>query len=687
MISEIKLRLGKSRLNRTRAPKLEYVVAFVLNVVFYIFQTWPVSLHPMTSISGSQGDATGSIYDMWVANRLGHLVTDTYLNPYLGSPFGVKYPGSMNYSAALVVLPAQLIARITNELFAFNVLIFLGLTLPGFVTYVFFRRRGKTGPIAAFGALSFTLFPFHLIAGAGWTTLAQTWVIPLAMIAVDNFRSSPTWRSFWLVGAATFISIITNGYLGLMTVVTVVTCLAFDLFTASPRRWIASQFRRRQVKISFGLGLGIVGLVVPKALEVIRGTVHREAIELTTYGLRVTELVRPGPFRRFFTHMYDNVLLRDGHGSNLAELSQYVGYLTLLLALVGLLFKIRRREMTELSRNLLLLLILMWFAMSQGVAVLGKSLPVPAELIMKIAPVWRVYSRFGVVIMFVLVILAADGLDATSQLRMPNLLRHSVIGIASVVTIIDLAIVVPGGYSKFVTPEYVKYLSHKSGTVAMYPLSGYDDFLIYERRFWQRETELPTINGDHATDDFLISQGLQDYRARDAGSRLGALDVRWVVVDRFRLEDGTKWMPMDPALVEVWRDSKVSIFENRAKTVGALAWLSDGAFSMENVGLENAGNWIGARATISLVGPTNACVELTLHTSPYGIRDPLRIETNENVLTSTGTIKISTRLMGHAGEIDLTSPSGTTNIAGPDTRDVSYFVEIDDVTVTHTCDG
>ena len=659
----------------------------VLSFLFSVFQTWPVILHPMTSISGSQGDATGSIYDMWIANKFGHLLTETFVNPLSGWPFGVKFPGSMNYSAALVVLPAQMISRLSNELFAFNVLIFMGLALPGFVTYIFFRRRGYKAAIAAFGSLSFTLFPFHLIAGAGWTTLAQTWVIPLAMIAVDNFRFSPSWRSFWMVGAATFISIITNGYLGLMTAVTVVTCLFFDLFTWAPRRWVTSQLRRRQVKIALGLAVGTAAIVLPKALEVIRGTVHREAIELTTYGLRITELVRPGPYRRFFTHVYDSVLLRDGHGSNMAELSQYVGYSTLVLASLGLLFRIRRRETTELSRNLILLGVLVWFAMSQGVVILGVQLPVPAQLIMKIAPVWRVYSRFGVVIMFVLVILATDGLDSVSRVRMPRLLRYSVVGVACLVTTVDLAIVVPGGYSKFVTPEYVKYLSHRSGAVAMYPLSGYDDFLIYERRFWQRETALPTINGDHATDDFLTSQGLQDYRARDAGSRLAALDVRWVVVDRFRLEDEAKWMPTDPSLVEVWRDSKVSILENRSKEASALAWFSEGAFGPENVGSENAGNWIGARATISLVGPAQACVELTLRTSPYGQQDPLRVESNVGVFDATGTFKVSTRLKGNAGEIDLTSPTGTTNIAGSDTRDVSYFVEIEDVTVTQSCVG
>src|SRR5439155_5732919 len=151
---------------------------------------------------------------------------------------------------------------------------------------------------------------------------------------------NPTWIRLGLVGAATLACWLTSGYFGGMAVITAIAS-SFGAALGAPRR-------RALLLAGGAIGAALIasGLVAigSYASGANAGAgIHREPDALTPYGLRPLELVVPAPNHLVFN--LDSFWRRHMHGSpNFTEISNYLGLLTIALAIVWLVVVLRRRN-------------------------------------------------------------------------------------------------------------------------------------------------------------------------------------------------------------------------------------------------------------------------------------------------------------------------------------------------------
>src|SRR5205823_4363174 len=117
--------------------------------------------------------------------------------------------------------------------------------------------------------------------------------------------------------------------------------------------------------------------------------IHREASDLTNLGLRPIELVVPAARHLVFGGGLDSFWARHSHGSNTTEISNYLGLLTLALAVAWIMVAVRRRVALRESRILeatagllVAFLIGLLFALPSPLA----GVAMPSKLLWKVLP-------------------------------------------------------------------------------------------------------------------------------------------------------------------------------------------------------------------------------------------------------------------------------------------------------------
>jgi hypothetical protein len=196
----------------------------------------------------------------------------------------------------------------------------------------------------------------------------------------------------------------------------------------------------------------------------------------------------------------DSFWQAHSHGSNSTELSNYLGLLTIALALGWLVVAFRRRaSISETQRVATAGLVAVFvagllFALPSPVSVFGHDVWMPSRLLWEALPAFRVISRWDPLLMTALLPLAALGLQTASKAlaRRGQAPAVAAVGAAMVLSFVELSIhpAEPRFRTVPTPPEYSAIDRTPPGIVAEYPLGQSD---IY--RFWQRKYGRPLVNG------------------------------------------------------------------------------------------------------------------------------------------------------------------------------------------------
>ena len=283
------------------------------------------------------------------------------------------------------------------------------------------------------------------------------------------------------------------------------------------------------IAMSLGVFLAVVVLVLA-----LRGSVERQLSDLDVYGLRLDELVRPTALNTFSSDWIKPISPESQHGSNTTEIAQFVGWSTIVLAIVG--FGSPRSRLREARQWILSLAGMglgLFFAMSH--AVFLGLVPAPGRILHEFAPFFRVYSRFGVVVYLFLLLAAAHGVSVLIRGR-ERVRQSAIVGALCALTFVELWAPLPGRSTVIERPEFTRSVSDESDpVVAMYPIVRSDDGYFYSQLlsalYLPEGTQL--VNGG-PTDDF--SEGLRDQiRSLNTDATWSDLDdplVDYVVVDK-----------------------------------------------------------------------------------------------------------------------------------------------------------
>jgi len=486
---------------RASASFGETAVVLVGTTLFVCALFWRLVEHLSSTIAGDRGsDATGSVSWFWRTQHEGgfHLLGITH-HTLTGAPFGWDQTNALNIQVALAYYPTYLAAQVIGSVAAFNLTTLAGYVLSGATMFLLVRYVGVGRLVSAWAALVYVVFPWHM-ARIEHASLLHIEVLALLVISLVAVTRQPSWLRFGFVAAANLACWIMSGYFGPMAAITTVAFAVGAGLTT--RRW------RRAASVVLGaIGCALLTPALFAIAAVVSGTnagagLNRAASDLSYYGLRPRELVIPAAHNLLLGGRLDTFWHEHKHGSNLTEVTNYLGLLTIGLAIAWVVFAIRRRR--EISKRITLatgglvaaFVVGFAFAVPSPILLFGHHVWMPARLLWEVVPALRVQSRWDALLMTALVPLAALGLQAAAHAlaRRPGWRNASiaVVIVAMVVSFFELAIHPAQAHFRTVPvpPEYQAVKRTPPGILAEYPL-GYSD--IYN--LWQSQHGRPILNG------------------------------------------------------------------------------------------------------------------------------------------------------------------------------------------------
>lgn len=484
---------------RIRAALPEAMLVLLGTSAFVCVLFWPVVAHLGSTIVGDLGsDATGSVAWFWEAGHESgfHLLGSTH-HTLTGAPFGWTETNALELQVLLPYYPTYLAAKLVGAIAAFNLVTLAGYVLSGSTMYLLVRYLGCARLVSAWAALVFIVFPWHL-ARAEHASLLHLEILALLMLSLVSAALRPSWPRFALVGAANIACWMTSGYFGPMAAVTTV---AFAVAAA-----LISN--RRQGTLLVGstaaalVAPGLIGIAAVASGTNAGAGLHRVVGDLSIFGLRPIELVVPAARNLVLGGRLDSFWNGHAHGSNRTEITNYLGLLTLVLAIIWLVVAFRRRRsLSQKERVATIGLVAAFvvglaFAAPSPILLFGHEVLMPSRLLWALVPAFRVTSRWDALLMTALLPLAAFGLQVVSRKLArpgwPRAIPVAVVCAAMVVSFLELTI--HPAQDRFRTdpppPEYGAVEHTPRGILAEYPL-GYSD--IY--RLWQSLHGRPLLNG------------------------------------------------------------------------------------------------------------------------------------------------------------------------------------------------
>jgi hypothetical protein len=325
----------------------------------------------------------------------------------------------------------------------------------------------------------FIIFPWHF-ARAEHASLTHIEVLALLVIALVAAVRSPTWIRFGFVGLATLACWLTSGYFGGMAVITVV---AFSVGAALLVRGRSGLLLAGGAIGATVLASGLVAIGSYASGVNAGAGIEREADALEAYGVRPLELVVPAPNHLVFG--LNGFWQRHMHGSNLTEISNFLGLVTIALTIFWIVIVLLRRNGFAAVTAGLAAAFAVGFLFALPSPVTGISMP--SKLLWDVLPAFRVPSRWDPLLMTAVLPLAALGLQSLRRA-----VGVAVVAVALVLSFVELSTHRVAHFRTVpVPPEYPALeAGTPKGIVAEYPL-GYSD--LY--RLWQRVHGRPLVNG------------------------------------------------------------------------------------------------------------------------------------------------------------------------------------------------
>jgi hypothetical protein len=321
------------------------------------------------------------------------------------------------YLQPLTDLPGRALARIVGPVAAYNILVLATFPLSAAAAYLLARYvlRDHLGAMVA--GLAYAFLPFHVTQAAGHPHVAQTQWLPLYFLALWRCVDHPDVARAALLIASVAAVALSNFYGGLIAaVLSPVALVAYGV--VSPSRPAESRLRRVAITSLVLAAAGAAGLVLihhfaPSVL------VHPASFafarsELFAWSAKWWSYLIPPVDHPLLGSSVREFWARRGVGEALLEHQQVgVSWSLLLLGAVplGLWLRGDRASLAVCTAPVL--------ACLAGAALLCSLSPErrigpltfvrPSALVYEVAPMFRAYARFGVVVGLMIALLAGAG--------------------------------------------------------------------------------------------------------------------------------------------------------------------------------------------------------------------------------------------------------------------------------------
>jgi hypothetical protein len=499
-------------------------LAFAVALATTILMAAPVVVAPRERLFGS-GQAFGSEDP----NRDALIVIEQFRTGLAPTP----------YLQPLTDIPGRLLAFVVGPVAAYNLVVLATFPLSAATAYLLARYVLGSHLGAMVAGLAYAFLPFHTAQASGHPHVAQTQWLPLYFLALFRCLDRPDVRHMALLLAFGSAAILSNFYGGLMiAVLTPVALIAYGL--VSPRR--PDERRGRAIALTgltCGVGAAAALLLIHHVAPAVwqgPGDFAFPRSDLFLYSARGWSYLVPR-----VDHPLLGLRVREfwvGRGLEAALLEQQVGLGSALLVLAALpMWRWLRGDRASLLVRSVPVLASVGCAaflcsLSPEWRIGSFVLSRPSAVLYALAPMFRSYARFGVVVGLTIALLAGAGATCLRQAATSARARAAtlLLGLAA----LECAPLPPWGWREVMPTRAHQWLARQSGSLRVLdcaPPSLGSDTLA-----------LPLVGHEVS---MLGSPNLDDCGEPRLGDKLMAMDYTHAVVRRDSVI-GT-WLSNNPA--------------------------------------------------------------------------------------------------------------------------------------------
>lgn len=330
-------------------------------------------------------------------------------------------------------IPGALLARAAGPVAAYNWLVLLTFPLAAVTAYLLARHLSLAPVSAALAAIAYAFSPFHLAHAAYHPHIAQTQWLPLYFLALWRCLDRATPGALALLAASAVAVVLSNFYGGLIAaVLTPVAIGAHWLFRSR-----GEPGSSRRVALTTGsLGLMAVAGAAYAWHAASAAAVQADAYafardELFVYSARWWSYLVPPVASPLLGDMAAGIWSAAGVGDGLLEQQVSLGWGVVLLGVAAIYAWGTRRPSPPSVAAVPVLaavaIVALICSLSPERTVGGVTLSRPSAWLYDLAPMFRSYARFGVVVQLMAVLLAAAGAERLWRSRMVSARTASVV--------------------------------------------------------------------------------------------------------------------------------------------------------------------------------------------------------------------------------------------------------------------
>jgi hypothetical protein len=393
--------MGPSQLPDTSVSK-GVALAFAVALGVTLLMAAPVVLAPSERLFGS-----GETLGREDPNRDALIVIEQFRAGRVPAP----------YLQPLTDLPGRALARLVGPVAAYNVLVLATFPLSAATAYLLARWVVGSHLGAMVAGLAYAFLPFHVTQAAGHPHVAQTQWLPLYLLALWRCIDRPDLLRAALLLASAAAVALADLYGGFIAgVLSPAALVAYGV--GSPTRPGERSLRRVAITglvLTAGAAAGLVVIHYFAPAVVLRpGSLAFPRAELFVWSAKWWSYLIPPADHPLLGLSVREFWSRRGVGESLLEHQQVsVGGSLLVLGAVPLWLWIRGERSSLAVRSAPVLASLACVALLCSLSPERRIGPLtfvrPSALLYEVAPMFRAYSRFGVVVGLMTALLAGAG--------------------------------------------------------------------------------------------------------------------------------------------------------------------------------------------------------------------------------------------------------------------------------------
>lgn len=548
-------------MNKIIIVKAFIIYPVVLFIILTSLLTFPLILKINSSIPGSDttDEPYAALWNFWWLEYSWQNSLPEH-KPLIAMPWGID-----NYKSGQPLWNSfnKWFSVLTNNIFTYNLEALFGFFLSALFMYYLALYVTENAAASFLSAIIYAFCPYHFARAWQHLGLSMTQWMPLYILAILKLKNNPNIKYGILSAAAYFLVFSFDLYYAyFMFIVSIVFILFLFIHRWKAKLKDAGYFKNdfRVIKMMFFSGILAFLFAMPVICNIFQDRLNysgkapavynsfkRPFEDLFSQSARPLSYFLPATahpiFGKFTEHFVGSFL----YGESLTEHTVYLGWVPILLAFVAFRRWRKGKKLSVVSCQLsdkredfyisffVVLTIAAWLSSQPPWwNILGFKLYMPSFFMYKIAPMFRAYCRFGIVVMLGIAVLAGYGFKFILE-KFKN--KIAKVGIAMFFS--SLILFEFWNYPPFRVIDVSKapivyyWLGQQSGdfVIAEYPLdiNGANELF----RFYQTKHKKKIINcttpGTFAN---RVARKIVKLSDLDTAQALSSIDVKYVLVHK-----------------------------------------------------------------------------------------------------------------------------------------------------------